>query len=208
MKKKNVLVIALFLAACAKQSLKTTDATVEIPADDMVAPMAAPGDIGNDIICTNNRNNKLEVFNYGDANWNDAGSLRWSWMPTTGLGYTSSQISLWTNGDPTGDPMDVKRVLTNVWSGCTEVMVAVGGQLATIATYASNKTRGTKIWAKNCGAGAYPHAAELIPNGNLAVAASHGDWVKVFSTSSGNVATYSLPGAHGVVWDNELHRLW
>lgn len=37
---------------------------------------------------------------------------------------------------------------------------------------------------------------------------SHGDWVKVFSTSSSNVATYSLPGAHGVVWDNELHRLW
>ncbi|HEX6432033.1 MAG TPA: DUF6528 family protein [Niastella sp.] len=208
MKKKNILIIALFLAACAKKDLKNTDVPVDIPEDDVVKLMAEPGDIGNDIVCTNNRNNKLEVFNYGDANWNDAGSLRWSWMPTTGLGYTSSEISLWTNGDPTGDPMDAKRVLTNVWSGCTEVMIAVGGQLATIATYASGKTRGTKLWAVNCGAGSYPHAAELIPNGNLAVAASHGDWVKVFSTSSGNVATYSLPGAHGVVWDNELHRLW
>lgn len=104
--------------------------------------------------------------------------------------------------------MDVKRVLTSVWPGCTEVMVTVGGQLAVIATYASGETRGTKLWSKNCGVGSYPHAAELIPNGNLAVAASHGDWVKVFSTSSSNVATYTLPGAHGVVWDNERHRLW
>jgi hypothetical protein len=207
MKKRNILVCMLFLAACAKKDLSTTN-EVASPADEAVKLMAEPGDIGYDIICTNNRNNKLEVFNYGDANWNDAGSLRWSWMPTTGLGYTSAQINLWTNGDPTGDPMDVKRVLTNVWPGCTEVMVAVGGQLATIATLVSNKTRGTKLWAVNCGAGSYPHAAELIPNGNLAVAASHGDWVKVFSTSSSNVATFSLSKAHGVVWDNKLHRLW
>jgi hypothetical protein len=207
MKKENVLIIAMFVAACAKPKQNTTDAA-GIPGDDVVTPMAAAGDIGNDIICTNNSSNKVEVFNYGDANWNDAGSLRWSWMPTTGLGYTSSQISLWTNGDPEGDPMDVKRVLTNVWPGCTEVMVAVGGQLATIATYTSSQTRGTKLWAVNCGAGSYPHAAELIPNGNLAVAAAHGDWVKVYSTSSSAVATYALVGAHGVVWDNELHRLW
>jgi hypothetical protein len=61
----------------------------------------------------------------------------------------------------------------------------------------------------NCGAGSYPHAVELLPNGNLAVAASHGDWVKVYSTTgSGAVATYSLPGAHGVVWDSKLWRLW
>ena len=208
MKKKNVLFIALFMAACAKQQLKNADEAAGISADDVVSPMAAAGDIGYDIICTNNLSNKVEVFNYGDANWNDAGSLRWSWMPTTGLGYTSAEIKLWTNGDPEGDPMDVKRVLTNVWSGCTEVIIAAGGQMATIATYASNKTRGTKIWAVNCGAGSYPHAAELIPNGNLAVAAAHGDWVKVYSTSSSNVATFSLVGAHGVVWDNELHRLW
>ena len=104
MKKRNILVCMLFLTACAKQNLKTTDAG--IPEDDVVKLLAEPGDIGNDIVCTNNSSNKLEVFNYGDANWNDAGSLRWSWMPTTGLGYTSSEINLWTNGDPTGDPMD------------------------------------------------------------------------------------------------------
>lgn len=203
MNKKNVLILAVCLAACAKQRLQenSTDASSIIAA-------AEPGDIGNDIMCTNNGSNKLEVYNYGDANWNDAGSLRWSWMPTTALGYSSSEISLWTSGDPEGDPMDAKRVLTNVWPDCSEVFVTVGGQLATIAKYTTTGTKGAKIWAVNCGAGSYPHAAELIPNGNLAVAASHGDWVKIFSTSSSNVATYPLPGAHGVVWDNKLWRLW
>jgi hypothetical protein len=203
MNKKNVLILALGLAACNKQQLQ--EASID---SSSLTASAEPGDIGNDIICTNNRTNKLEVFNYGDANWNDAGSLRWSWMPTTALGYTSTEIDLWTGGDPTGDPMDVKRQLTTVWPDCSEVLVAVGGQIATIAKYATTGVRGTKIWARNCGAGSYPHAIELLPNGNVAVAASHGDWVKIFSTTSSNVATYSLPGAHGVVWDSKLWRLW
>jgi hypothetical protein len=209
MNKKNALALALLFAACGKQKMNASeDAAVLTAEQTVVTPFVEPGDIGNDIICTNNANNRLEVFNYGDANWNDAGSLRWSWMPTTGHGYTSTEINLWTNGAPEGDPMDVKRVLTAVWPDCSEVMVTVGGQLATIVKYATTGTKGDRIWAVNCGAGSYPHAAELIPNGNLAVAASHGDWVKIFSTTSSNVATFTLPGAHGVVWDNEIHRLW
>lgn len=203
MNKKNVLILAVCIAACNKQRLNETS----VDSSSLTAAVE-PGDIGNDIMCTNNASNKLEVYNYGDANWNDAGSQRWSWMPTTALGYTSSEISLWTGGDPTGDPMDAKRQLTTVWPDCSEVLVAVGGQIATIAKYTTTGTRGAKIWAKNCGAGSYPHAIELLPNGNVAVAASHGDWVKIFSTSSSNVATYSLPGAHGVVWDSKLWRLW
>jgi hypothetical protein len=200
--------IALCFAGCSRQ-LNAHEKDAALLADEaVVTPLVEPGDIGNDIMCTNNLNNQLEVFNYGDANWNDAGSLRWSWMPTTARGYTSTEVGLWTGGDPTGDPMDAKRVLTNVWSDCSEVMVTVGGQLATIVKYATTGTRGDRIWARNCGAGSYPHAAELIPNGNIAVAASHGDWVKVFSTTTTNVATYSLPGAHGVVWDYDIQRLW
>jgi len=81
MNKKNVLILAIVLAACNKQRLQETS----VDSSSLIAN-AEPGDIGNDIICTNNRSNKVEVFNYGDANWNDAGSLRWSWMPTTALG--------------------------------------------------------------------------------------------------------------------------
>src|SRR5262245_22505190 len=125
MNKKNVLILAICFAACAKQELSHN------PTDDgSIVANVEEGDIGNDIMCTNNSSNKLEVFNYGDENWNDAGSMRWSWMPTTGLGYTSSEVSLWTNGDPEGDPMDAKRILTDVWSGTSEVLVAAGGQLA------------------------------------------------------------------------------
>lgn len=164
--------------------------------------------VGYDIMCSNNSNNKLELFNYGDADWNASGALMWSWMPSTALGYTSTEVGYWTNGDPTGDPMDAKRVITSVWPGVSEVLVTVGGQLATIARYTTTGTKGSKIWARNVGAGAYPHAAELIPNGNLAVAASHGDWVRVYNTNGTNYASYSLPGAHGVVWDPEIHRLW
>lgn len=47
----------LFLAACAKKDLSTTNEVVP-PADEAVKLMAEPGDIGYDIICTNNRNNK------------------------------------------------------------------------------------------------------------------------------------------------------
>jgi hypothetical protein len=133
MNKTKILAIALLLAACGKQQLTQQDDDAAINAANTDASLLVePGDIGNDIMCTNNSNNQLEVFNYGDANWNDAGSLRWSWIPTTARGYTTAQISLWTSGDPEGDPMDAKRVLTNVWSDCSEVMVTVGGQLATI----------------------------------------------------------------------------
>ncbi|WJH35355.1 DUF6528 family protein [Paenibacillus sp. CC-CFT747] len=51
-----------------------------------------------------------------------------------------------------------------------------------------------------------------MPDGNIAVAASHGGWVRLYTASqsedSSRYVEYGLPGAHGVLWDPTRQVLW
>jgi hypothetical protein len=207
------LLTVISLAGCEKKETGQNSTLTEVSPNPEVSSTSVDAStlaqIGYNIVCTNNANNKIEQFNLGDADWNAAGAMKWSWSPTTALGYNSTDVTNWNSGDPEGDPMDCKRRNTTVWSGVTQVIVAVGGNLATIARYTvTSGTSGSKIWAINVGAGAYPHAAELLPNGNLAVAATHGGWVRVYNTGGSNYAQFNIPWAHGVLWDPTLNLLW
>ncbi len=86
------------------------------------------------------------------------------------------------------------------------VTTASGGLAAVVDT-----TTGATAWAVDTGS-ANPHSAELLPDGNVAVAASGGGWVRLYAASLGPRSTahaeYRLPGAHGVQWDARTRLLW
>jgi len=67
-------------------------------------------------------------------------------------------------------------------------------------------------WAADVGRSENPHSIEILPDGNIAVAASTGSWVRVYTASQGRGSTayaeLELPGAHGVVWDSTRELLW
>lgn len=67
------------------------------------------------------------------------------------------------------------------------------------------------VWYGRSGGG-NPHSAELLPDGNVVVAASEGAALKFFDTSMPNnslpVNEYKFKNAHGVVWDAKREVLW
>ncbi|MEV7025518.1 DUF6528 family protein [Kitasatospora sp. NPDC093558] len=87
------------------------------------------------------------------------------------------------------------------------LVTASGGLAAVVDT-----TTGAARWATDVGETANPHSIELLPDGNVAVAASEGGWVRLYAASQGPRATayaeYALPDAHGVEWDRHTGLLW
>ncbi|MFR9722649.1 DUF6528 family protein [Streptomyces sp. MS19] len=74
---------------------------------------------------------------------------------------------------------------------------------------------GRRYWAGGLGAGddlLNPHTAEILPDGNVAVACSTGALVRLFAASLGPYATRytdaELKGAHGLHWDQDRRVLW
>jgi endonuclease/exonuclease/phosphatase family metal-dependent hydrolase len=82
----------------------------------------------------------------------------------------------------------------------------IGGGLATICTFPG----GVKKWAKNVGG--YGHGVDILPNGNIAIAAYHGNWVRVYASSqsatNGTYAQFNLNQSRGVLWDPTNNILW
>lgn len=153
-----------------------------------------------DILTTNQASNKLEIYNDNSSDWNSSSSLLWSWKPSTSNGYSTAEVNAW--GLPSGAKL---RDNDDNWGGRWIAATSSNG-LATIASYPN----GYKKWALNVGGN--PHDAELLPNGNIAIAASSGGWIRVYASSQGSTnSTYyqfSLADAHSVLWDPGINRLW
>ena len=75
---------------------------------------------------------------------------------------------------------------------------------------------GEILWSTNA-PGTNPHSIEILPSGNIVIANSTGGTVRFFNTSAlldgdtagaGKWHEYTLPGAHGVLWDPEYDVLW
>lgn len=158
----------------------------------------------------NMANSKIEIYdsqNY--TSFDQAGSLKYSWSPTTALGFSSGEIAAW------GHPYSVCRRKSTVWSGTTEVFAATCRDgLSAICRFVGG-TQGQKLWALNVGSGVYPHGIEVLPNGNVAIAGRKngaGGWIRVYTSSQGSgsstYAQYNLDWAHEVLWDPAYNRLW
>lgn len=120
----------------------------------------------------------------------------WDWSPEETIGQ---EVPGW------GIPADVKLRECAVYGG-QWMVVADGFGYAAIVGYPSKAVKWSRVVGGN------PHAAELLPDGNISVAASDGGWVRVYTASqgpdSGGYAEFMLPGAHGVLWDPERQVLW
>lgn len=125
-------------------------------------------------------------------------SAKWTWSPSlfNGFGDVAGAWSL---------PSDV-RVRTA--KGKTYVLAADSKGFLGAVEYPS----GRRLWATDAGGPSNPHATELLPNGNIAAAASTGGWVRVYAASQGAAASayteFKLKGGHGVLWDPERKVLW
>jgi hypothetical protein len=154
----------------------------------------------SDYVCVGNQaDSAYEVYDPTVTDWNSPSALLWSFTPTTSGGWTSSQVAAYSN------PSDMKMVW---WGSEPAVVSCASGGLATIATYPG----GSMIWALDVGGANNPHSVDLLPSGNIAVAASDGNWVRVYasSQSSGDstYAQFNLTGAHAVLWDQANNVLW
>jgi hypothetical protein len=111
----------------------------------------------------------------------------WSWRP--------SGVDAW------GRPTDVRLRLHPVWG---EVLVAADSFGAVLVAGADGRPR----WSIDAGAASNPHAAELA--GDVVVAAmSTGGILRTFDpVHGGEWEQVSLPGAHGLVWDEGRETLW
>ena len=92
------------------------------------------------------------------------------------------------------------------------VILCAGNGYAAIISYPD----GEVLW-EVFDSGENAHAIEILPGGNVAVAASNGSTLRLFASSAvlqGDAETaltyqeYPLEGGHGVLWDPEYEVLW
>ncbi|MFI9202464.1 DUF6528 family protein [Streptomyces sp. NPDC053048] len=133
-----------------------------------------------------------------DADSDEAGVL-WSWSADGRESLEDLDPGVtWTN------PSEVKL---RRFGGRRYLLTTASGGLAAVVGYPDRDV----YWAADTGTG-NTHSIELLPDGNVAVAASTGGWVRLYAASAGSRATrhaqYALPGAHGVHWDPRTRLLW
>lgn len=167
-----------------------------------VAPMARPSSAAADdqlILAGDAASKQLIAFDPAVTDWSGTGAIRWTWKPTTGLGFSTAEVNGFNGGS------DFK-VRTSGRDGAQRLVVADGAGIATVATY----PEGRRVWAKLLTGNL--HSAELLPDDNIALAASDGGWVRVYASSQGAAASaygeYKLAAAHATLWDPSTSRLW
>ena len=143
-------------------------------------------------------NQRIDVIDLHGTNLNCAETV-WSWKPTTALGFTDL--------DTFNSPTDAKLRYNKSQKKYVVAVCSSRGFMG-LVDFATGK----RLWQVSLTGNPNPHAAEYLPNGNVAVAASLGDWIRVYTASQGSTsaqyAEVTLEGAHGVLWDPDRKVLW
>lgn len=142
---------------------------------------------------------RILVMDYGQEDWSSRNpkAVVWSWRPA------DSGI------DPTGWRLPTEAKLRNsaLWGGQWMAVCDSAGFMA-VVSYPGKKVK----WSLNAGSSSNVHGIELLPNGNVAAAASTGGWVRIYTASQGassaDYVQYNLPDAHNVLWDPQMQVLW
>ncbi|GEP91832.1 hypothetical protein SAMN05660909_03931 [Chitinophaga terrae (ex Kim and Jung 2007)] len=194
--RKIILGLLVMLTACSKNPGADTapDPTPDPPA--VKDPEPYPG---NPLALTNNSTRQIEIYDPAKVDWNTAEAKKWRWSPLPSQGFTTEEANKFGGGT------DFKVRKMSVWQNATYAAIS-DNSFAAIIAYPSGERKWSKILSGNL------HSAELLPNGNLALAASDGNWIRVYATSQGannnTYAEFPLGAAHAVLWDPKLNCLW
>jgi hypothetical protein len=163
-----------------------------IAAAGSAAHAATPTDYP--VVVGDQGSNRLMAFDPSAPNWN--GSPSWSWSAVA-PDFSATEITAF------GLVSDFKR--RNLPNGQQRFVVAASRGLIAEMSYPD----GRRVWATTA-PGANPHAAELLPDGDVAAAASDGGWIRLYAAATGasTYAQFNLTDAHGVLWDPTVQRLW
>ncbi|MEV4760176.1 DUF6528 family protein, partial [Micromonospora sp. NPDC049559] len=135
------------------------------------------------------------------ADWSTAAAVKWTWQASTARGFSAAEVAA-------SRQLTDFKLRDSVTGGGQRFVVAAGSSsgLAAVVNYPG----GTRVWARVLPGNV--HSAELLPDGNVAVAASDGNWVRVYASSQGpnaaSYAQYDLKAAHATLWDPAVMRLW
>lgn len=144
-------------------------------------------------------NPRILLMDYSQKDWSTGNSAAvvWSWKPSdSGMGPEGWDL-----------PNDA-RVRNNSLCNGQCMVTASGYGLIAVVSYPAKERK----WSIHVGKQSNVHGIELLPDGNVAVAASTGGWVRVYAASQGpdssTYASYDLPDAHNVLWDPARKVLW
>ncbi|MEE1755846.1 DUF6528 family protein [Streptomyces sp. SP18CS02] len=158
-----------------------------------------------DVLVTDQASKRLLLLDGARREWDaaDPSAVRWAFSPVGDARYADLEPGIsWVH------PNEAKR---RVHRGRTYVLTTASYGFAAVVAHPS----GERYWGDTLSRGTTrhnPHSIELLPDGNVAVAASTGDVVRLYAASRGTVdvpfATYALEDAHGLQWDAGRGVLW
>ncbi|MFJ8646092.1 DUF6528 family protein [Streptomyces sp. NPDC093546] len=176
-----------------------TSASVPVPASEI--PAGTP-----DVLLTDQASKRVLLLDGARRAWDpaaDPSAVRWAFSPLGDPRYADLEPGLsWVH------PSEAK---VRTWQGRTYVLTVASYGFAAVVEYPS----GRRHWGGTLAPGTTrvnPHSIELLPNGNVAVAGSTGDVVRLYAASQGPAdvpfASYALEDAHGLQWDGARRVLW
>ncbi len=163
------------------------------------APTASHrGNSDEQIVVTEQATDQILVLDSDRESW-ELAKVLWRWKPSAANGLGDLALS-W------GAPSEAKLrhrdgqayLLTTDSLGFAGVVPYPQG---TGAYWAADLTRQPNL-----------HSIELLPDGNVAVMASRGGWLRIYTASQGprspSYVEFPLPDGHGVFWDADTNLLW
>jgi hypothetical protein len=183
----------LVFTACGKKSSQGTPVDpppVDQPGSDTLTGM---------IVATNNSTKSIELYDAGVTDWSKAEARKWNWKPAVAGGFSTAE----SNGFGGGSDVRLRQV--KAWGDKTFLSLT-DTRMAAIISWPGAERKWSLPIEGNL------HAAEILPNGNIALAASDGNWIRVYCSSLGpdnsSFVQYNLNAAHAVLWDPTYNLLW
>lgn len=184
--------------ALARATAAACAATLVAGAATATAAASRRGDSEERIVVAEQATGQILVLASDRRSWQETRVL-WRWRPSAANGL-GDLVSAW------GAPTEAKL---RHRGGRAYLLTADSRGLAAVVPYPEG---GDPYWAADVGGRSNPHSIELLPDGNVAVVASHGGWLRIYAASQGpretSYAEFPLVGGHGVFWDGDSRLLW
>ena len=149
------------------------------------------------VIVAEQRSNNIIMLDV-NKDWADKSAEVWRWEPKKANGMPNQYAKWFTAIDECKPALKASHIIATASAGGVAI-VRVSDKKVVFFAHAGNN----------------PHSACLLPDGNVVVASSTDKKLTLYSTSNYKQgqpcpvsAEYTLPSAHGVVWDKSQQILW